>query len=280
MLGQFADDKARERYFAAYDTVLRKWPVPAEELDIDTRFGSTRVRASGSGTPIVLLSGIMGTSLSWYPHIAELAAQHRIYAVDSIGEPGRSTQTEPLRTTHDLADWLTDVIAGLGHEKVQLAGVSRGGWMALILATRASDRLAGVTAIEPAGFAMIGKRFVLWSLAEMVRWLAPKPILRRIASGEPEVRHTLRPLLFGGLRYRAHLPPQHLFTDDELRAIAVPTRILLGERSCIHRAREVAVRLEPLNPHVRTEIVPRTTHALPLERADLVTTRILDLARR
>lgn len=79
MLGKFVDQKAQDRYFAAYAAILRKWPVPAEELDIDTRFGPTRVRRSGPRqvTPIVLLSGVMGTSLSWYPHVAELAAHDR-----------------------------------------------------------------------------------------------------------------------------------------------------------------------------------------------------------
>jgi len=282
MIGAFVDQKAQERYFAAYAAILRKWPVPAEELDIETRFGPTRVRRSGAGQgpPIVLLHGIMGTSLSWYPHIAGLAAQHTVYAVDSLGEPGHSIQTSPVQTDDDQADWLADVLTGLGHEKVHLAGISRGGFLALNLAIRSSDRLAGVVTFEPAGFAIIGMtRFMLWSLTEMVRWLLPAVILRRIASGDPAVRHTLRPLLFGSFKYKAHLPPQHVFTDDELRTIEVPTQLILGERSAIHRSPEVAARVGTLNPHIHTEIVPRTTHALTLQKPDLVTARILDLAQ-
>ncbi|MCS7476911.1 alpha/beta fold hydrolase [Umezawaea endophytica] len=90
------------------------------------------------------------------------------------------------------------------------------------------------------------------------------------------MRHTFRPLLFSGFKYRARLPPQHLFTDDELRAIEVPTLIVLAGRSNIHRPHEVVARLEPLNPDIRTEIVPRTTHMLTLQEPDLVTARILD----
>ncbi|MEV5714933.1 hypothetical protein AB0L41_13625 [Amycolatopsis mediterranei] len=37
-------------------------------------------------------------------------------------------------------------------------------------------------------------------------------------------RRTLRPLLFGGLKYRTHHPPQYLFTDDQLRAQRDPRR--------------------------------------------------------
>ncbi|MEC3978211.1 alpha/beta fold hydrolase [Amycolatopsis sp. H20-H5] len=285
MLGEFTDLRARERYFAAYDAVLRKWPVPADELDVGTGFGPTRVRrcGAGSGPPIVLLSGGMGTSLSWYPHIADLAGRHRIYAVDSIGEPGRSTHTRPILTPEDCTDWLGEVVdavlADSGHEKVHLAGVSRGGWLALNLAARSRGRLAGVVTFEASGFGVIGNSFIRWSLVEILRWLMPLPILRLISMGDATVRHTMRPLLFGGLKYRQHLPEQRLFTDDDLRSIDVPTRIVVAERSVIHNAREVAARVEPLNPHIRAEIVPATSHGLSLERPELVTARILELTQ-
>ncbi|UUV32855.1 alpha/beta fold hydrolase [Amycolatopsis roodepoortensis] len=284
MLGEFVDKKAEERFFATYDAILRKWPLPAEELDIATRFGPTRVRSCGpdDGPPIVLLSGGMGTSLSWYPHIAELAARHRIHAVDSIGEPGRSIQTAPIESTEDCADWLTEIVdgvlAGTGHEKVHLAGVSRGGWLALNLATRTTDRIAGVVAIEAAGFGVIDRSFIWWSFREIFLWFLPKWVLRLVASGDPDVRHTVRPLLFAALKYKQHLPEMHLFGDDELSRIDVPTRIIVAERSVILRAREVAARLGSLNPHIEVEVVPKTTHGLSLEKPELVTARILEAA--
>lgn len=284
MLGEFVDKKAEERFFATYDAILRKWPVPAEERDIETRFGPTRVRSCGpeDGPPIVLLSGGMGTSLSWYPHIAELAARHRIHAVDSIGEPGRSIQTAPIESTEDCADWLTEVVdgvlAGTGHEKVHLAGVSRGGWLALNLATRTTDRIAGVVAIEAAGFGVIDRSFIWWSFREIFLWFLPKWVLRLVASGDPDVRHTFRPLLFAALKYKQHLPEMHLFGDDELSRIDVPTRIIVAERSVIHRAREVAARLGSLNPISRSSRAQDDSW-LSLEKPELVTARVLEAAR-
>jgi len=285
VLGKFVDRKAEERFFGVYDAIRRKWPVPAEELDIETRFGPTRVRCCGpeGGLPIVLLSGGMGTSLSWYPHIAELAIRHRIHAVDTIGEPGRSIQTAPIESTEDCAEWLAEVVegvlAGTGHEKVHLAGVSRGGWLALNLATRTTDRLAGVVTFEAAGFGAIGRSFLWWSFGEIFRWFLPKWLLRLVASGDPAVRHTVRPLLFAALKYEQHLPEMHLFGDEELSAIDVPTRIVVAERSVILRAREVAARLGSLSPHIDVEVVPNTTHGLSLEKPELVTARILEAAR-
>ncbi|WP_394617758.1 alpha/beta fold hydrolase [Lentzea sp. JNUCC 0626] len=280
MVGKFVDQKAQDRYFAKYDAILRKWPVPSEELDVPTRFGATRVRRSGSadGVPIMLLHGAMGTSLSWYPFVAALAEKHTVYAVDMIGEPGRSVQTRPFENTEDEADWLADVLAGLGHEKVHLVGISRGAYLALNLAVRRSDGITGVLAIEPGGFGIAMLKFVLWSIGELVRWMLPAPILRRISSGDPAVRHTLRPLLFGGLKYKVQLAPLREFTDDELRSIDVPAHFLLAERNPVHDPKELAARLESLVSRVRTEIVPGTTHTLPLEELELTTARIIAFA--
>ncbi|MDX8031317.1 alpha/beta fold hydrolase [Lentzea sp. BCCO 10_0856] len=277
MLGKFVDQKAQENYFATYDAILRKWPVPAEELDVETRFGPTRVRRSGTGqgTPIVLLHGVMGTSLSWYAYVAELAERHTVYAVDTIGEPGRSVQTRPVQSGQDQADWLADVLAGLGHEKFHLVGISRGAIFALDLAMRSGDRIASVIAFEPGGFGIAGLRFVLWSFGQMYRWLLPAPILRRIMSGDPHVRRTLAPLVLRGLKYKPHFPPQHEFTDDELRAIDVPVHFVFAERNNVYDAREVTARVEALNPRLHAEIVPKTTHALPLEEPELTISRIL-----
>lgn len=268
MIGRFRNARSEERYLAAYDEIAARWPVPVRDLDVETRYGPTRVRASGdTGPPIVLLPGLMGTSLSWYPHVADLAARHRVFAVDTLGEPGRSRQTRPMPAAGDCAAWLADVLDGLGPGEVLLAGVSRGAWLALTLAARTPGRITGVVAFEPPGFAPIGRRFLVWSVREVATWFDPRP--------GAAVRRTLRPLLFGGVKFRAHHPAEYLFTDEELRGIAVPVRLVLGERSVIHSAREVEQRVRALNPLFDVEIVPRATHALPLQRPELVTARIL-----
>jgi pimeloyl-ACP methyl ester carboxylesterase len=278
MLGHFVDEKAQHRYRAAYDAAQRWWPdIPTEKLDVETRFGRTRVRRCGArtGTPLVLLHGIFGTSLSWYPHVADLAEHHPIHAVDTIDEPGGSVGTRPVTTIDDLADWLADVLAGLDLDGAHLAGISRGGWLALVLATRTSDRLAGVTAIDPSGLGEAGARFLWWSAVHALTWFLPAPILRRIARGDVELRRAMRPLLFSAVRGWRWAPPQHLFTDDELRAVAVPVHLVLAERSVILDAPAVADRVRSLNPLISVEVVAGAGHAVSLEQPRLVTDRIL-----
>ena len=70
-------------------------------MDIPTRFGTTHVAASGAkdAEPLVLLHGYMATLTMWAPNIADFSKHYRIYALDVMGQPGKSTPTEPIRTS-------------------------------------------------------------------------------------------------------------------------------------------------------------------------------------
>jgi len=46
-LSSFKSSKGEAEYVSAYDAVLKLWPVPFEENDVMTRFGTTHVIASG-----------------------------------------------------------------------------------------------------------------------------------------------------------------------------------------------------------------------------------------
>jgi hypothetical protein len=60
----FKTPEGEARFYAAYDAALKRWPVPYEEMDIPTRFGTTHVVASGpkDASPLVLLHGYWATS--------------------------------------------------------------------------------------------------------------------------------------------------------------------------------------------------------------------------
>ena len=74
--GHFKTDEAREEFYGRYDAVGAHWPVPATEVDIETRYGPTHVRRSGDpvGSPIVLLHPDAGTSVAGWRWVGRVAA--------------------------------------------------------------------------------------------------------------------------------------------------------------------------------------------------------------
>ncbi|WP_134728985.1 alpha/beta fold hydrolase [Amycolatopsis nivea] len=269
-IGRFKNPEARHRYFTVYEQALRECPRPDEVLDVACRHGTTRVYRFGTGErPVVLLPGLMATSGCYAPLIPGLDGP--VYAVDTLGEAGRSVQTRPFADIRDRALGLDDVLAGLGLTEVCLVGGSTGGWHAVNQAIHAPDRLAAICLLDPttvsvkfsaetqrrALTAMVlnrdrdWRRFVAWSAGEDV---FDQPAAQVVVAGI----HA----------YRARIPLQTCPSDEELRGIRTSVVALFGGRSVVHDSVAAAANLRRLVPRAEVEILPEAGHYLCLRSAD------------
>jgi pimeloyl-ACP methyl ester carboxylesterase len=282
-IGRFRDDAARERFLTAYDHALASWPAAPTHLDVETGYGPTHVLSCGSGPggPIVLLHGVAVSSPSWFASVGALSETHRVFAIDSIGDAGRSTQTAPVRSGDDMSRWLDEVLAGLGVDRVHLIGLSYGGWLALNQASRSPDRLLSVTAVDPIG--AIGRpstAFMIKIVPDSVLALAKSDraihrLLRRLNNGTTPAQPLLDLSMTGLRSYLGKQPFPKRLTDDDLRAIVTPTLVLLAERSPVNRVHQAVARARDLLANVETDVVPDTGHMVPVERPALFTDRVL-----
>lgn len=248
--------------------------APAELIEVPTNFGPTVAhRWVGSGTPVVFLHGMTDTSRRWIPYIKALTG-HDLYAIDLIGEAGRSRQEVPFTSADDYAVWLNEALAGFGIEAAHVVGMSLGGFVALDLAARYPDRVTSLVLFEPIGIVPLRlARFMLWGLLTSVGGLAPDAIRRRAAE------RLRQPVLVDGadtrlLRdaYRAHPPalvPIEPLSDGALGSIAVPVRVILGAKSEAFDTAALAARANDLLPNVTTEVIADAGHTVGLGRQDL-----------
>ena len=287
-IGRFHDEAARDRFVAAYDRGLAAWPTPPAERDVATRFGATHVVSSGagSGTPIVLLHGMAVSSASWFASISAFAADRRVFAIDTISDAGRSVQTARVRDGADMAAWLDDVLGALDLERVHVVGLSYGGWLALNQGIRSPARLASITAVDPAG-AIGGAqgRFLLEIVPDSFLAAVAKSdkalhrLLRRLNNGTTPTQPLLD-LSVAGLRSFVAKPPfPKRMSDDELRAIRVPTLVLFCECSPVNHANRAADRARELIADAAAEVVSGAGHMLPVQEPTRFTDRVLEFIR-
>jgi pimeloyl-ACP methyl ester carboxylesterase len=98
----------------------------------------------GSGPPVILLHGGLGHSGNWgYQVPALVRSGYRAILIDSRGH-GRSTRDARPFTYELMASDVSAVMDALHVEKVGLVGWSDGACTALILASKAPARVAGV----------------------------------------------------------------------------------------------------------------------------------------
>lgn len=262
----FRTPAAEAAFVAAYDAVLARWPVPVEPVDLRSEFGTTHVQVCGpaDAPPLVLLHGGGATSTVWFAVVGELARSSRVYAVDQIGDAGRSVHDgRPLRRATDLTAWLDGVVSGLGLTRTALAGHSYGGWLALRYALSAPERVSRLLLLDPAAcFAGTGAAYKLRAVPLLARPSAAR--LRAFLAWETRGA-ALDPawLHLAGLSAEARTAPivwPRRPTAADLRTFPVPTLQVLAEHSRSLDPRRAAAGASAVLPDVTNTVLPGATH--------------------
>jgi len=258
---------------AHYDRLLARWPAPYETVRVATRYGETFGIVSGeaSAPPLVLLHGASSNALAWGGDVIELSRRFRTYALDVIGEPGRSAPARPPWPGPAYAEWLTDVLAGLHLANIALMGISQGGWLALKFAARCPERVTKLVLLAPGGIAAPRLSFLLRAipLSFMGRWGA-EAINRIVFGREPiaeEVASFMNEIM---THFKPRIEPQPLYTDAELAALTMPILLIAGAADALLPAEQVAARLSRCAPDVTARILPHAGHVLHMLAPEIV----------
>lgn len=283
----FETSAGEAKFLAAYDAELRRWPVSYEEIDVPTRFGKTHVVVCGPKTapPLVLLHGYMATATMWSPNVAAFSKDYRVYAVDVMGQPSKSVPDEPIGNVADFASWLTATLDGLHLDRVCLMGMSFGGWLALNYAVAVPQRLRTLVLLSPGGLLPMARQFTMrgmfmvwfpthFTVNAFFHWLgftdrAYANLLEMIYLG---LRHFRMPI------ETARVMPA-VVTDEALRAMTVPTLLLIGDQEVISDPAQALARARRLIPHFEGELVAGCRHDMSASQHDVVNTRVLEFLK-
>jgi pimeloyl-ACP methyl ester carboxylesterase len=239
----------REAVHALYRRALERWPVPHDELIVPTRQGDTFVIASGAAAapPLMLFHGSGANSSTWIAEIAAFSRDHRVYAVDMIGEPGFSAETRPPLASDAYACWLDDVTGALGISGPSVVGVSLGGWLAIDYAVRRPGAVRSLSLISPAGIGrqnhgLLVKAGIFLMLGTWGRTRA----LRLVSGSGPTPKAVEEFILAIFRHFRPRMERLPLRTDGELAGLAMPVQLIAGRQDTMIRSAETRARMERL----------------------------------
>lgn len=268
------------QFNVAYESALKLWPVPFEELYIPTRFGDTHVIASGpkDAIPLTLFHPSGCGATIWYRNVGPLSQHFRTYAVDTMGEVNRSILTQPIRSRRAFADWMADLFNGLKIESAHLVGNSFGGFLAVNTGLLLPARTKKIILISPAA-TFVQMWAWTWHFFPAYLTGSNRLLLKAydwIWQGFPqdECIAQLRAITrVSGVPH--HIPPS-VFSDAELRKLLAPTLLLIGDREVIYKPEHAIRRASQLMAGLRAEIVPNANHNAEYTAADIVNEKVLD----
>lgn len=269
-----------------YDARLEAWPVPYESRYVETDYGKVHVIVSGpeEAPPLLLLHASAVSGVSWLYNVGELNKHYRTYAIDTIGDAGRSVLSDLNHFPQDgqaLSDLVTDISSKLGVERASVVGASQGGFVATNYALHAPERVEKVVLLGPMGYAGTNASVLRIVLAT---FFPLKPIqentVRWAFGDDPKVLERygdwLRMYMDGVYSQQAR---PTMFSPEQLQSLDVPVLLVLGQGDNLVGDPENAKKLVRDVPGIKVEVLD-TGHLIGVEQPDRVNALILDFLGR
>ncbi|MBN1924697.1 MAG: alpha/beta hydrolase [Prolixibacteraceae bacterium] len=261
----YKSEEGKKAILTFYEKLLTEWCRPSKQYTFNTSYGNTFIIESGdrNAPAVFLLHGSVSNSAMWISDAKTLSEKYRVFAIDIIGECGKSAQTRPEFKDGNYANWLLEIVESLGLNRVSIIACSLGGWVALDFATKHPNRVdhlvlmatAGITPIKPKAVLLI----IFTSLAG--KWGMQK--LDKLVYGALEIDE--RALEFAAL-IKEHYNPRTevfpVFSDEQLKQIEAPVLFIGGEHDCFYNSQKTAERIENNLGNVRCVVLENTGHVL------------------
>lgn len=247
----------------------------AELSTVEVAGVPTEMRTKGNGPPFVYLHSALGETV-WLPFLDKWAQQFTVFAPAHPGYAG-SGGYENLVDIEDVVFHYADLFDTLGLEKVNLGGVSLGGWIAVEFATRWPDRVSHLWLADAPGLWLDAQ-----PLPDLFRHLMDFRKLRELMFADPNGYHAsmilkdpdtlgdeTRLAAYQSMAVLARLMwerPYNPRLPRRLRRVTCPTLIVWGEQDRLIPL-AYAHEWQRLLPAARMHIIKNCGH-LPMFEAE------------
>mgnify|MGYP001232507574 CR=1 FL=1 len=242
----------------------------------------------GDGPAVVLLHGFPLDHRMWLEVAAALPAAGPVLAADV---PGAGPLPEP--SLDAAADRLADELTAAGVTRAVVVGLSMGGYVALALAERRPDLVAGLGLVDTKSTAdtdearenrlRIAERVDAEGGVDAVRGMATSLLGESTRAARPEVAERLAGWI-------DEQPPAHVAwaqramaarpdRTDVLAAFEGPVAVLVGDEDTVTPV-EAAEHLAGAARHAQLVVVPRAGHMTAVEQPAAVAAALGDLVQR
>lgn len=261
----FKSQQGKDEIIRYYESLIKDVGFRYEEFYIDTAYGKTFVMAIGDKKlpSLILLHGSGMNSVMWLQEMAKYSETHRVYAVDIVGEPGKSDENQLSLLGDNFEKWLNDVFKGLAIEKASIVGISLGGWIGTRFSINYPEKVHKLVMICPAGIGPQKKSFLFKSLFYMMQGDKGIDKLYYKINGDkaiPLVMLNYQKLIAKHFNFQREVIPR--FSDDEILKLTMPVALFVGGKDIMLHSEITAKRLETLLPQAAINFLPNEGHSL------------------
>jgi pimeloyl-ACP methyl ester carboxylesterase len=258
----YKSPEIKARFMEIYDEKMMSWPVPYEDVFINTQYGKVHIIVSGSegAPPLLLLHASAVSSWSWKYNIAGLSKKYKCYAIDLIGDVGKSEFSDmnnTLKSGEDQARLYAEITAKLNVNKAFIIGASEGGFVATNYALFYPERVEKLVLLGPMGYAGATESVLRIMFAQFFPLECIQDSTFSWAfSNNPKLKSDFSewfPLVMTGYNPAKVAPLP--FSAEERQGLQVPLLFVFGERDNLVGDPDAAKTLVQDIPNVQVEVV-------------------------
>lgn len=283
----FKTKKDKDSYTQSYNKSLKLWDIPYSEEDIKTSYGTAHVVIAGpkNGKDLVLLHGMDASSTMWYPNIKVLAKNHRVYAIDFLMEPNKSTLTAKPLSIEEIAIWYNEIFKHYKLKDFDIVAASRGGWIATLLATQKSNSIDKIVLLSPAQTFKFIDQIGKTSSALMLKLFPNEKKFGKTLSAFSTHPEKISPIykrqFYLANKYaksNSSMLKMHPFSDKELESIQNPVLVLIGDHDIIN-GEESVERAKKYLVNSKVKIIKDAGHFLSIDQSKIVNDAMIDFLK-
>lgn len=274
----FETKTEKQAYITSYNKALKLWNIPYTEENVQTSLGTAHVVMAGpkNGKALVLLHGMDASSTMWYPNIKALAKNHRIYAIDFLMEPSKSTLTAKPLSRDEMVVWYNEIFSYYKLKKFDIVGASRGGWIATLLAAQKENNIDKIVLLSPAQtFKFIDKIGKTSNALMLKLFPSEKKFTKTLTtfSTHPEkISPVYKRQFYLANKYaksNSSMLKMTPFSDDELKSITNPVLVLIGDHDVIN-SDDSLERAQKYLIKSKTQKITDAGHFLSIDQSKIV----------
>ena len=265
----YKSEYGKQQILALYDSQLQRLKYPYKDIFINTSFGRTHLIETGnlSGEPLLVFHG--GNATTAYNLLAcdFLQNDFHIYAVDTIGHPGKSAQTCLSSFNYDYGKWTGEVISRLGFSSISLLGGSFGGGIIAKTMCAVPEKVKKAVLYIPSGIknapninsANMMFPMIMYWLTKKDKWL--KKCILPMAVTEDNITQDIFETAKLSIEYAEVKTAMPSNVDERMmKKCLASTLVMAAEKDCLFPGIGVIKRAKKIIPHCTTYLLKDRGH--------------------
>lgn len=265
----YKSEEGKKAILDLYDRQLSRLKTPWKDVFVDTSFGKTHIIETGSlsGEPLLFFHGGNSTSAYTLLTLDFIMDDFHVYAVDTIGHPGKSAETSLSPKNYDYGRWAGEVIDALGYGSMCLFGGSFGAGIIAKTMCVVPDRVKRAVIYVPSGIknapAVNSSRMmipmILYWITGKDQWL--KKVFLPLAITEDNITDDIyetAKLSILHSRVKAGMPSD--VAEALMKKCSAPTLVMAAEKDCLFPGKGVIERAQRIIPNCRTYLLEGRGH--------------------